>query len=277
MIDLSAYFHSGTPYTSMSFLIVYTLFIWILVITNLVVLLKVLFSKTDNESNKSLLIITLIWLNILLLGEVFLTNIQIFSNRTIYVFNGIDNIFIPFGLSLSILYFSRYLQTQLMINKYSKRMSTISGQIISIAFYVTFLALLLLLGRFILLPFFSIEGLDEVNIIIEIISTILAIFVFILLILALFQLQHERNFISSKLDQARIKFYGYFIISLLVSLIFIILNLIASFIVISESIGQLLAIPVYLGCTTGVITLFFGYTMPEWYRKRTGLSISFGV
>ena len=276
MINFNAYFYSGTPYTSMEFLFIYSIFIWILVITNFTVLLKVFFSRSNEETNKSLLLTTLVWLNIWLVGEILLTSIQLISDRTLYVLNGIDNIFIPFGLVLSILYFSRYLQTQLMINKYSKRMNTISGQIISVAFYAGFLALLLVLGRFLLLPFFSEQGLNDVDTITVIISAILAIFVFILFILALFQLRFEINFISSKLEQARIKMYQYFILSLVLSLIFIILNLVASIYPIPEVFGQLLAVPVYLGATTGALSLFFAYTMPKWYRKRMGLVISFG-
>lgn len=276
MINFSAYFYSGSVYTSTEFLILYSLFIWILVIINFTILVKVFLSKNANEISKSLLVKTLVWLNIWLVGEILLTSFQLFSNRTVYVMNGIDNIFIPFGLVLSILYFSRYLQTQLMINKYSKRMNTISGQIISVAFYAGFLALLLVLGRFLLLPFFSGQGLNEVDTIIIVISMILAIFVLILFILALFQLRHEINFISSKFEQARIKMYQYFILSLLLSLIFIILNLVFSIITIPQEFGQLLAIPLYLGATTGLLSLFVAYTMPKWYRKRMGLVISFG-
>ena len=276
MINFNSYFYSGTPYTSMQFLILYSIFIWIWVIINFTVLLKVFFSRNNEETNRSLLITTLVWLNIWLVGEIILTSVQLISNRTIFVLNGIDNIFIPFGLVLSILYFSRYLQTQLMINKYSKRMNTISGQIISIAFYAGFLALLLVLGRFLLLPFFSEQGLNDVDTITIVISAILAIFVLILFILALFQLRFEINFISSKFDQARIKMYQYFILSLLLSLIFIILNLVFSIITIPQVFGQLMAIPVYLGDTIGVLSLFVAYTMPMWYKKRMGLVISFG-
>lgn len=276
MINLNAYFSSGSSYSSKEFLIFYTIFIWILVIINLTILIKVWRSKSENESNKSNLITILIWLNIWLFGEVCLTNLQLFTDLTVIIFADIDNIFIPFGLSLSILYFSKYMQNQLTINKYSRRTSTISSQIISVTFYVTFTALLILLGRFLLLPFFTPEGKIEVDTITEVVTLILAVFVFILLILALYQLQNERKFISLKVERYRVKFYEYFIISLLISLIFIILNLLTGFITMPKIINDLIAIPVYLGSTTGILSLYLAYSMPNWLQKRAGLLVSFG-
>lgn len=276
MINLNAYFSSGSSYSSKEFLIFYTLFIWLLVIINLTILIKVWRSNASGESNKSNLMTILIWLNVWLLGEVCLTNVQLFSNLTVIVFADIDNIFIPFGLSLSILYFSKYMQTQLSINKYSKRINAISGQIITVTFYMTFMALLILLGRFLLLPFFTSEGKSEVDTITEVVTLLLAIIVLILLILALYQLQHERNFISSKVEKYRVKYYEYFIISLLISLVFIILNLATGFIEMPKIINDLIAIPVYLGSTTGILSLYLAYTMPDWLQKRAGLLVSFG-
>lgn len=275
MINFNAYFHNGSSYSSKEFLVLYTIFIWLLVIINFIVLLKVLISKSSDTSGKSLLVTTMIWLNIWVYGEVLLTNIQLFSNLTIIAFADLDNIFIPFGLALSILYFSRFLQTQLTINKYSKRISTFSSKIVNIAFYITFVALLILLGRFLLLPFFSITGKEEVDSITEVIIIILALFVLLMLILALYQLENERKFISSKIDRYRVKFYEYFIVSLLVSLIFIILNLISGFVSIPQLLTDLLAVPVYLGSTTGILSLHFAYEMPDWLQKRAGLLVSF--
>ena len=276
MINLDSYFSSGSAYSSKGFLMIYTSFIWLLVFINFFLLLKVLLLKRDDLIGKSLVFTTLLWLNIWNYGELILTNVQLFSNLTVVVFADIDNIFLPFGLALSILYFSKYLQNQLLINKYSKRINSISSQIIAFAFYATFLALLLLLGRFLLIPFLSINGKEELNSIIEIITIILAIFVLLLLFLALYQLNIEKKFISSKIDRYRIKLYQYFIISLLMSLIFIIINLVSGLFTVPQLFTDLIAVPVYLGSTTGALALYLAYTMPEWLQKRAGLLVSFG-
>ena len=168
------------------------------------------------------------------------------------------------------------MQSQLTINRYSRRINTISSQIIGITFYTTFIALLFLLGRFLLLPFFTTEGKSEVDTITEVITLILAIFVLILLILALYQLRNEGKFISSKIDRYKVKYYEYFIISLLISLVFIILNLASGFITMPKIINDLIAIPVYLGSTTGILSLYIAYAMPDWLKKRAGLMVSFG-
>lgn len=195
---------------------------------------------------------------------------------TVIVFADIDNIFLPFGLSLSILNFSKYLQNQLMINKYSKKVNTISGQIVTFAFYTTFLALLILLGRFLLLPFLSNQGKEEIDAITEIVTIILAFFVLVLLILALHQLHNEKNFVSSKIDRFKVRLYEYFILSVLISLVFIILNLGSALVLeLPRIVVDLIAIPVYLGSTTGVLSLYIAYTMPEWVQKRFGLMVSF--
>ena len=277
MINFDAYFSSGSSYSSKEFLILYTAFIWLLVCLNFILFLKLYLTKKNELSGKNLVLTTLLWLNVWNYGELILTNVQLFSNLTVIVFADIDNIFLPFGLALSILYFSRYLQSQLMINKYSKRISTISSQIVAFAFYITFMALLLLLGRFLLLPFLSIQGKEELDVLIEFITIILAIFVLILLMLALYQLHNERNFISSKIDRYRVKYYEYFILSLLISLIFIILNLTAGLIFsFPQIVIDLIAIPVYLGSTTGAMSLYMAYVLPEWVQRRAGLIVSFG-
>ena len=277
MFNFNAYFSSGSAYSSKSFLTIYTTFIWILVIVNALILIKLYMNKSNEMENKHFLLITILWLNVWNYGELILTNVQLFSNLTVIVFADLDNIFLPFGLSLSILYFSKYLQENLMINKYSKQVGGISSQIVNFTFYVTFIPLLLLLGRFLLLPYLSIQGKNDVDLIIEVITIFLAVFVLILLLLALFQLHKEKDFISSKIARHRVKYYQFFIVSLFISLVFIIINLSSGLVFsIPQIINDLIAIPVYLGSTTGALSLYMAYVLPEWVQRRAGLIVSFG-
>ena len=39
---------------------------------------------------------------------------------------------------------------------------------------------------------------------------------------------------------------------------------------------DLIAIPVYLGSTTGAVSLYMAYVLPEWVQRRAGLVVSFG-
>ena len=276
MINFNSYFSSGSAYSSKEFLIFYSAFVWFLVLCNLLLFLKMLYTKQSDMKNKNLVVIILFWLNVWNYGELILVNVQLFSNLNLIIFADLDNIFLPFGLSLSILYFSRYLQSQLQINKYSTRINSISSQIVTVAFYFTFIPLLILLGRFLLIQFLSVQVKDDIDVLIEIIILILAFFVLILLLLAIFQLHQERNFVSSKVDRYRVRYYEYFIISLLLYLIFIILNLTSGLIfTFPRIVNDLIAIPVYLGSFTGALSLYTAYVLPEWVQRRAGLLASF--
>lgn len=86
MINFNAYFNSGSSYSSKEFLLVYTIFIWFLILINLFILLKIRFSKQSDSTGKSFLVTTIIWLNIWNFGEMLLTNVQLFTNFKLFVF-----------------------------------------------------------------------------------------------------------------------------------------------------------------------------------------------
>lgn len=192
------------------------------------------------------------------------------------IFVADENIPLALGALLSILSFSRYIQSILKTKKYRKREKLIAGRFLFATEVASTLAFVIITLRFLALGFLPSSFRSETKDLTIFALGILLLGVIVSLVFVTNQLYRERQAISSKLNQTRLFFYIAYYITILFAITSMLLSLVIyNLFTIDPLIGQFVSYPVFgLSLVAGLI-LYYGLFMPVWLQKKVGVLPSF--
>ncbi|MFX0065786.1 MAG: hypothetical protein ACFFC7_26735 [Candidatus Hermodarchaeota archaeon] len=206
------------------------------------------------------------------MGEVCTGLTRVLTMGQYSALNGVDNFFVPIGATMTIMFFSRYIQTTIRTRRYNKRRELLTHRFFNICAVLSAIAIIIMLGRFLLLGFMPSQFRVDSEPVMIITLVILTFLITIILFFGIIQLYSEYMSISSKINRSRLIIYLIFLGSLILAGVFLALSLIALEVSPEGIVSNIyVPIPIFLSLLLAMLSLYYGMFMPIWLQKRMGV------